>query len=251
MSENALKLLNANATKFSIGDSKFIIDVSLGYNRRPSDDEAFTIVKSPDYLNLYITLSETIRPRTLLELGVFQGGSFVFLDKVFRPQKMSAVELSPKEIAPLKRYVDSSGGGRSVHYGHSQVDKGLLTDIVANELGGVLDLVVDDASHLFEETRSSFDVLFPLLSPGGYYIIEDWSWAHHPLYQGENAPHWERLALTNLIFDLIMLQGSTNLLDEVRVYRPFVLIHKAVAPVSTPENFWGLLRTRGHDSPRI
>lgn len=39
-----------------------------------------------------------------------------------------------------------------------------------------LDLVVDDASHMLSETLSSFEQFFPLLRPGGLYIIEDWSW---------------------------------------------------------------------------
>lgn len=39
------------------------------------------------------------------------------------------------------------------------------------------------ASHAYEETKASFEFLFPLLSPGGVYLIEDWSWAPHPSYQ--------------------------------------------------------------------
>jgi hypothetical protein len=41
-----------------------------------------------------------------------------------------------------------------------------------------VDLVIDDASHLYDESRASFETLFPLLHPGGLYIIEDWRWQH-------------------------------------------------------------------------
>jgi hypothetical protein len=40
-----------------------------------------------------------------------------------------------------------------------------------------MNLVVDDASHTYEDTKASFETLFPLLQPGGIYAIEDWSWA--------------------------------------------------------------------------
>jgi len=75
-----------------------------------------------------------------------------------------------------------------VHFGTSQCDGDKLSQIVLGELADELDLVVDDASHTYEETRASFEFLFPLLSPGGIYVIEDWSWAHHPDYQSPDAP---------------------------------------------------------------
>jgi hypothetical protein len=47
---------------------------------------------------------------------------------------------------------------------------------------------VDDASHQGEHTRSSFDLLWPLVQPGGYYVIEDWTVALR------DDPHWGRQA---------------------------------------------------------
>ena len=38
--------------------------------------------------------------------------------------------------------------------------------------------MIDDASHLYEPSLASFETLFPLLRPGGTYIIEDWKWEH-------------------------------------------------------------------------
>src|SRR5207237_6125856 len=59
----------------------------------------------------------------------------------------------------------------------SQADPGKLKQIVGTDFSGPLDLVIDDASHLYKFTKSSFETLFPLIRPGGLYIIEDWSWA--------------------------------------------------------------------------
>jgi len=40
-------------------------------------------------------------------------------------------------------------------------------NFVIDELADELDLVVDDASPAYEETKASFEFLFPLVSPGG------------------------------------------------------------------------------------
>jgi hypothetical protein len=94
---------------------------------------------------------------------------------------------------------------------------------------------VDDASHTYEETRTSFEFLFPLLSPGGIYVIEDWSWAHHPDYQSADARFSNHRALSNLLFEQIMLLGSTAAISEIRVWRFFYLIHKAKSAVRRRE----------------
>lgn len=58
----------------------------------------------------------------------------------------------------------------------------ILSDQAGDELPGRLlevspegyDLIVDDASHDGALTRLSWELLWPLVRPGGYYVIEDW-----------------------------------------------------------------------------
>ena len=227
----------------------FIIDCSRGA-RRPSYDQAFTLVKPEPYIRFYESLAAHFQPRGLLELGVFQGGSYVLLDKIFRPGRMSAVEISPVPVAPLMRHVERTPG-RSVHFGTSQSDRDALRGIVARDLGGELDLVVDDASHMYGHSRASFEVLFPLLSPHGVYIIEDWAWAHYPHYQGEGAPNADQPALTSLLFEQILLLGSTNLIAEIQVRRPFYCIRRSGVPIAPDVDLWSLVANRGRDWPQI
>src|SRR6266545_2852743 len=85
--------------------------------------------------------------------------------------------------------------------------------------------------HAYEDTKASFEFLFPLLQPGGIYLIEDWSWAHHPNYQSPDAPFSNRHALSNLLFEQIMLLGSTSVISEIRVWRFLYLIRKAKSAV--------------------
>jgi len=224
--------------QFSLGGEFFVVDMSRGRSRRPSDSDAFTIVKNEPYFQIYQLLANEFSPRSILELGIFQGGSYVLLDKLFGPRRMSAVELSPQPVAPLMRYVGNTPN-RFVHFSTSQCDREVLERIVRDELADELDLVVDDASHSYEQTKGSFEVLFPSLRPNGIYVIEDWSWAHHSDYQSPDGPRGNRKALSNLVFEQIMLMGSTSLIAEIRVWKPLYLIRKRAArepPIEAPIN---------------
>ena len=108
-------------------------------DRRPSTCEAFTIVKNEPYLRVYEELASGFSPRSILELGIFEGGSYVFLDKLFKPRRMSAVEISPKPVAPLLDYL-SRTENRCVHFRTSQCDSDKLRQIVLGELADELDL---------------------------------------------------------------------------------------------------------------
>jgi predicted O-methyltransferase YrrM len=237
------------AGEFSLEGQNFVIEVAaLPKDRRPSTSETFTIAKNEPYLRVYEDIASGFSPRSILELGIFQGGSYVFLDKLFKPRRMSAVEISQRPVEPLLQYL-SRTENRFVHFATSQSDREILKQIVLGELADELDLVVDDASHTYEETKASFEVLFPLLHPGGIYVIEDWSWAHHPAYQGSDARFSDRRALSNLLFEQIMLLGSTFLISEIRVLKFLYLIRKAKGVPRAPhmnESIFDQVRSRGH-----
>jgi predicted O-methyltransferase YrrM len=218
---------------FSLEGSNFVIDMSAR-DRRPSDFNAFTIVKGEPYLKFYEELASWFSPRSILELGIFQGGGYVFLDKLFAPERMSAVDISPDPVPPLLHYI-AEAKFRYVHFSTSQSYSEALQGIVRDELDNQLELVIDDASHTYELTKASFELLFPLLQPGGIYVIEDWAWAHQPAYQHAGAPFADRSALSNLLFEQIMLMGSTSLIAEIRVFKPLYMIRKAAnAPGGLP-----------------
>src|SRR5438477_11910491 len=147
---------------------------------------------------------------------------------------MSAVDIRPQPVPQLLAYI-ADKEGRFVHFSASQTDRKILEDIVRNELADELDLVVDDASHTYEQTKASFEILFQLLKPGGIYAIEDWSWAHSPNYQDADAPYSKLHALSNLLFEQLMLMGSTFLISEIRVWKFLYLIHKANTALPAPD----------------
>ena len=52
---------------------------------------------------------------------------------------------------------------------------------------GPFDVVIDDGCHYRKETQNSFRILWPHVSAGGWYIIEDWAvgyWSDQPQYHG-------------------------------------------------------------------
>ena len=107
-----------------------------------------------------------------------------------------------------------------VHTDVDQSDRGRLAAIVDDVFGDEpLDLVVDDCSHLYEQTRASFNELFPRLRPGGLYTIEDWRWAHSELGAEPVEGMWpDETPLTRLIFELLLaIPAAPGLIADVNV----------------------------------
>lgn len=143
-----------------------------------STDEEFVVTKEPELARDYVSLLERHRDGNVVELGIFQGGSAALAFLVAQPRKLVVLDIC-EPVAALDAFVARRQIGEVLkpYYGVDQADTESLRAIVAEEFAGQpLDLVIDDASHLGHETRVSFDVLFPLLRPGGLYVIEDWRW---------------------------------------------------------------------------
>jgi hypothetical protein len=53
---------------------------------------------------------------------------------------------------------------------------------------GPFDIVIDDGSHINEHVRASFEVLFPYVRNGGFYVIEDLWTSYLPGWGGDPVP---------------------------------------------------------------
>jgi predicted O-methyltransferase YrrM len=147
----------------------------------PSRPDRFAIFKNPAHVDRYREILAALPQPRIFELGIAQGGSVVMLTLLGEPDRLVAVDLSPRPVQALADFLEARGLSDRVrpHYGVDQGDRGRLSAILADEMEGEpLDLVIDDASHRYGPTRASFEVLFSALRPGGMYIIEDWSWHH-------------------------------------------------------------------------
>lgn len=175
-------------------------------------------------------------PEIVVELGIARGGSTALLNELFGPDLLVALEISPDPVRLLSQYIKDHGVSGVVHpyYRVDQSDRAAVARIVGDEIGDrSIDLVIDDASHQYTETRSSFETLFPLVRPGGLFIIEDWnvdqlmgdaidqarhdpSSPHHAaiIENDANGSGPNVVPLTQLAVELILVRGSMG--DAVR-----------------------------------
>lgn len=130
------------------------------------------------FRNGFLTPDDARRPLRLLELGVMHGGSLQLWRKFFAADTtIVGIDIDPRVAA-----IDDED--LTIRIG-SQTDADFLYDVVA-EMGGV-DIVIDDGSHYAEHQRASFEILFPLLSSGGVYVVEDLHTSYWWQYGGAYA----------------------------------------------------------------
>jgi len=214
---------------FSVGGHRITMDYEYGGSKRKSARSDFTMMKSRSFLDQYLK-HEGEDFKRIFELGVYQGGSFVFLNEVFKPRKIAAVELSEVPIPALDTYIEAQQGRAKLYYGTSQDNEAKLAEIVEADFGGELDLVVDDASHFYDQTKASFRTLFPKLRPGGLYIIEDWSWSFFDSYQAPDHPWAEHHSLANLAIDLMEEMALAKMIESFEVSPHMIKIRRSTKP---------------------
>lgn len=112
-----------------------------------------------------------------------------------------------------------------MYYARSQDKQGTLMAAHENFPNGI-DLVVDDASHLYEQSKATFAMLFPLVKVGGEYILEDWAWSHRKRAQGPQATWHDKTSLTTLVFELTVLACTTSAVASVLVKNGLVSVRR-------------------------
>jgi SAM-dependent methyltransferase len=150
-----------------------------------------------------------------------------------------AIDSAARKDSPyFTRYKESRGlqDSLSTYWETDQADKERLREIVEMEFAGPLDLVIDDCSHLYPLTKASFEALYPLLRPGGLYIVEDWAWAHWSDFQSPSHEWATETPLTRLVFDLIEAVGtSPDFISSLVVYEGFVVLERGPDPSINPD----------------
>lgn len=185
--------------------------------------------------------------KQIFEIGMWDGGSVVFWSECFHPSKHAAVDLSEREdSAYFREYVASKNLQDRIktYWGVDQGDAERLREVVSREFSRPLDLVLDDASHMYGPTKASFETLFPLLRPGGLYIIEDWAWGHWEEFQDPEHPWAGETPLTHLVVELVEATGSWQglsdsppLIDNVTAYQGFTVVERGEGSPDALDNF--------------
>jgi len=186
------------------------------------DDGTYWLFKGPELVSEYIDVLRKhpdLDVRNLFELGIWESGSVAFFAKCFLPDKHVAIDLAPhREPTWFRRFLKQENIESRVrtYWQTDQADDARLQSLVRREMDGPLDLVIDDASHWLEPTAASVVTLFPLLRPGGLFIVEDWGW--HLVPEVRAAFPKEEPGLVPLIDSIIALMR-----DEPTLIRSFDL----------------------------
>jgi SAM-dependent methyltransferase len=210
--------------------------------------------KPDDYYRVYEPHFAPIRNKSLniVELGVLEGKSTKIFSRYFQHSRILAIDLTMRPI-DFSDYAN-------VHYTQcDQKDRLALAQLCNTTFPLGIDLVIDDAAHIGLYSLEAFLCLFPLLRPGGIYVIEDWGtgyWNDWPdgrsfqahtcsdrkrgLYTRISSHDYGMVGMIKLLIDYVAgsdvrpTQGSPKtrsaLIDTMEIHFGTVLLRKADTP---------------------
>lgn len=247
-------LLNwANDNEFSIDGIKFLstVDPTIYYTRLSRESD-FLLIKSREMIECELDAVQNLQIANVVDLGIWQGGSVVLLDLVLTPRKLIALDFADRDLPPLDSYIASRGKENiiRVYKSVNQADNLRLRQIVQSEFNGEpIDLVIDDASHFYQETKASFDVLFPQLRKGGKFIIEDWQWSTNKS-TAELDYFKGKPSLSNLVLQCILLCATRpDIISSVSVHPDMAIVTRGGASDLTDFSVADFATNRGSPIP--
>jgi tetratricopeptide (TPR) repeat protein len=179
-------------------------------------DKSSSVSMAWDYLRHYEDLFSRWRYSdiNLIEIGVAVGSSLAAWERYFDRAILVGVDVNP-DCQVFAR------GRVHVRIG-SQEDPGFLHGVAAEFPPTI---VIDDGSHVAHQMIAAFEVLFPALRPGGYYIFEDLS-----LHFEESAMRFEDAKTHQGLADM-------HIFDYLNRF-----IRARTACVEVPAKSWGFER---------
>ena len=210
--------------------------------RESSNVDNFILGKPRHMVERAVDIAAHYHTRKVFEMGIFRGGSVVLYDQIFKPTRIVAIDHAPEPVKALSDYItchDKSDVIRP-YYGVSQADRSAMENLLTAEFAQRdIDIIIDDASHFYDETRAAFNICFPFLATNGLYVIEDWGWAHWSggFWQGKDSPFEGKPALSNLLTELFMLSASRpDLIENLFIDHNMVIVRKGAGAI-TPGKF--------------
>lgn len=111
---------------------------------------------------------------SMLEIGILRGESLRMWANWFVNAKITGIDID----ALCRQHATDR---INVEIG-SQSDSAFLRKV--NAFHGPFQLIVDDGSHMPADVIASFETLWPLLSPGGVYVVEDTCCSYWKAFHG-------------------------------------------------------------------
>ena len=178
----------------------------------PYSDGRVPVHKPRQLLDCYRDVLHGRDIHSIAEIGYLHGGMVLFLADMIPAAKVVGMDRAQVPAAALGIASKHNLTDRArYHGGIWQDDSKVVRDVLEQEFGTEpLDLIVDDASHFYRESKSTFESCFGYLRPGGRYIIEDWGWAHWSGQKWQTEENYlsGTTPLSTLVFELTMLLAS-------------------------------------------
>jgi cephalosporin hydroxylase len=135
------------------------------------------IHKWKHYFEIYERHLARFRNRevTIVEIGVFKGGSLQMWKQYFGPKaRIFGIDIDPACAAFAEESVEVLIG--------SQEDRDFLRSL--KERIPVVDVLIDDGGHTMNQQIATFEELFPHVASDGVYLCEDLHTSYWPGYGG-------------------------------------------------------------------
>lgn len=114
-------------------------------------------------LEILLPLVEKLKPKAILEIGTYKGGSATMWKNKFKPKVLITVDI--ERLAKLKNCNYLTGLP-------SQDPR--VFEQISNILGGrEIDLLFIDGDHNYEAVKRDFEIFEPLVRPGGMIVFHD------------------------------------------------------------------------------
>ena len=172
--------------------------------------------KCHDYLKIYEGYLSPYRSRniSLIECGV---GGYQYPDRGGESLRMWYEYFPHGKIIGIDIYDKNNIiNNRTEFWKGSQTDKHLLKTIIEREEKAAIRVFIDDASHVNHLTIETFKIVFPLLSAGDIYIVEDVHTSYWEKYFDGNPEPGKGLTTMNYFTFLCHQLNHETLLPEYR-----------------------------------
>ena len=208
-----------------------------GWSAPPaSDSHRIYMMKNRHFLAALETVLDAVAPKRMVEVGIFHGGSTIYWTERYDLRRLVAFDLA-SDAPALIAYLDRHRLRERVrlHLGVSQDDAAAIRNaVVADFENEMIDVVIDDASHLYEQTWATLEILLPFVRPGGAYIIEDWFWP----------------PIRPLVTELPLLAWQTDdIIDRIEIDKSFLVLWRGSAALPTDGSFSFPDPISGSESP--
>ena len=139
----------------------------------------YSVLKCPLDLWIYQELISRLQPEFIIETGTASGGSALFLasmcELIGRGQVVTIdIDARERQRLPIHPRIEYLTG--------SSVDQAVIARVHEALNGKQAGLVILDSDHHKDHVLAEMRVFAPLVSPGGYLIVEDTNINGHPTY---------------------------------------------------------------------